>query len=77
MLTLSLSLTRPAWPKQTELPLDGLAPQPVTWSSRGSNGSCGEMAAMCYSAQITPASLRTAMAIVELTGYRDTGAGLA
>ncbi len=32
---------------------------------------------MCYSAEITPASLRTAMAIVELTGYRDTGAGLA
>lgn len=31
---------------------------------------------MCYSAQIT-ASLRTAMAIFGMTGYRDTGAGLA
>lgn len=32
---------------------------------------------MCYSAQITAASLRTAMAIIDMTGYRDTGAGLA
>lgn len=35
------------------------------------------MAPMCYSAQITAAYLKTAMAIVDMTVYRDTGAGLA
>lgn len=32
-------------------------------------GGWGEMARMCYSARITAASLATAMAILDMTGY--------
>lgn len=32
---------------------------------------------MCYLVRITAASLRTAMAILDVTGYLDTGAGSA